>query len=84
VPSHETRGHAVGVAALLAIVGALFGDVLFAGHGLVAGDPSGDLPTYFAHWRKFGFDELRRGNLALWNPWVLAGTPFDTVCRKYS
>jgi hypothetical protein len=32
--------------------------------------------NHFLHWRSFGFGELARGNLALWNPHIYAGQPF--------
>lgn len=35
-----------------------------------------DLSMQFLAWRSFGFGELARGHLALWNPHVFSGTPF--------
>jgi hypothetical protein len=35
-----------------------------------------DLSSQFLAWRDFGFSELRRGHLALWNPCLFAGTPY--------
>ena len=35
-----------------------------------------DLATQIAWWRKFGFDELKHGHLALWNPHLFCGAPF--------
>lgn len=43
---------------------------------IVASDFGGDLPAQFLPWRKFGFDELRHGNLALWNPHIYGGAPY--------
>jgi hypothetical protein len=38
--------------------------------------PSGDLAGQFVWWRQFGFEELKRGHLALWNPHLYCGEPF--------
>lgn len=65
-----------GLAVLAALVLAMFFDVLLAPGAGVVGAESTDLALQFLHWRRFGFDELARGNLALWNPHVFAGTPF--------
>jgi hypothetical protein len=35
-----------------------------------------DLTGQFVWWRKFGFEELLKGNLALWNPRLFCGEPF--------
>jgi hypothetical protein len=35
-----------------------------------------DLSGQFVWWRQFGFDQLRQGHLALWNPHLYSGTPF--------
>ena len=64
------------VLGLLAVVVVLFGDALFAGGGRALSVEWGDLATQFVHWRRFGFGELARGNLPLWNPHLYAGTPF--------
>lgn len=36
----------------------------------------GDLSTQFVWWREFGFGELQKGHLALWNPKLFCGAPF--------
>lgn len=36
----------------------------------------GDLSTQFVWWREFGFEELKKGHLALWNPHLFCGAPF--------
>ena len=36
----------------------------------------GDLTKQFVWWRQFGFEELRKGHLALWNPHLFCGAPF--------
>lgn len=35
-----------------------------------------DLAGQFLWWRQFGFEELKKGHLALWNPFVYCGEPF--------
>src|SRR5439155_1121517 len=36
----------------------------------------GDLYLQFLSWRYFGFRELARRNLALWNPYIFGGAPY--------
>jgi hypothetical protein len=54
---------------------AMFGDTLVPG-ARVLGDPPSDMLTHSLPWRAFGFGELAKGNLALWNPHVFAGAPY--------
>jgi hypothetical protein len=54
----------------------MVGDTLFGASPQVLGAPNTDLALQFLPWRQFGFDELVRGNLALWNPYIYAGAPF--------
>ena len=54
---------------------AMFGDTLIPG-ARVLGDPPSDMLTHSLPWRAFGFGELAKGNLALWNPHVFAGAPY--------
>jgi hypothetical protein len=54
----------------------MFGDTLVGASPPVVGAPTTDLALQFLPWRQFGFDELARGNLALWNPYIYAGAPF--------
>src|SRR3984885_8925961 len=35
-----------------------------------------DMTGQFAWWRQFGFEELKKGHLALWNPHLYCGAPF--------
>ncbi len=35
-----------------------------------------DLSGQFVWWRQFGFEQLRQGHLALWNPKLFAGEPY--------
>ncbi len=65
-----------GLAALAGLVAAMFFDVLLAPGTRVVSAHNTDLAAHFLHWREFGFGELARGNLALWNPHIYAGVPF--------
>ena len=52
----------------------MFYDVLFSpGEFIIS---ARDLTGQFLFWRKFGFDELRKGNVPLWCPYVFSGMPF--------
>lgn len=62
--------------ALAALTLLLFGDVLFGPAGRVVSAPGADGVNHFVSSRAFGFGELARGNLALWNPQLFAGYPF--------
>jgi len=44
--------------------------------GWVLSRPEGDVGTLYYYWRAFGFGEMGKGSLPLWNPFVLCGTPF--------
>ena len=55
---------------------AMFFDALVAPAQWVLGRLDTDLPFQFLPWREFGFRELAKGHLALWNPHIFAGTPF--------
>jgi len=66
----------LGFGVLLLMVLAMFGPVLFSSEAVVISKPHTDLFDQFAYWRLFGFNELRQGNLALWNPHVFSGMPF--------
>jgi len=65
-----------GFAGLAALTVAMFYDVLFAAGAPLLGAANGDLPLQFLPWREFGFSELAKGNLALWNPHIYSGAPF--------
>jgi hypothetical protein len=54
---------------------AMFADVLVPGARML-GDPRGDMPYHTQPWRAFGFGELAKGNLALWNPYLFGGEPY--------
>src|SRR4051812_1256035 len=53
----------------------LFNDALFDPTKVIAAK-STDLALQFLPWRQFGFDQLRHGNLALWNPHIFGGAPY--------
>ena len=61
---------------LAALTLAVFSGVLFLKPNEVLSDPRMDLNYFFLHWRYFGFQELKAGNLALWNPHTSSGGPF--------
>src|SRR5689334_2944047 len=61
---------------LFAITLAVFGSVLFAGGNRVLGFQTSDLSLQFFSWRDFGFRELAKGNVALWNPHIFGGAPY--------
>jgi len=61
---------------LLAVVVAMFADVLVAPRPVVPGIPDEDMFMQFTYWRDFGFHELSRGNLPLWNPHIFCGCPY--------
>ncbi len=67
------RNALVGLALL---VFAMFVDTLVVPGPRVLGLAAGDITQQFLPWRKFGFGELAKGNLALWNPHIFAGAPF--------
>ena len=70
------RSTIISLALLLAITVAIFADLLFSGGTRVPGHPASDLSLQYFAWRKFGFDELAKGNLALWNPHIFSGAPY--------
>jgi hypothetical protein len=73
---HERRSTLIALAGLLALVLAMFGDLLFAGGTRVCGHQGADLFLQYYCWRDFGFHELAGGHLALWNPYIFGGAPY--------
>jgi hypothetical protein len=61
---------------LAGLVLAVLGGVLFVNTNAVLSDGQMDLSTFFIYWRYFGFNELKAGHLALWNPHYFCGAPF--------
>jgi hypothetical protein len=70
------RSTIVSLILLLAVALAMFGDLLFAGGPRVLGHPGSDMFLQYFAWREFGFRELAKGNLALWNPHIFSGAPY--------
>ena len=68
-------GTLLAVVILLALTVAALGTTLFS-RELVFSNDERDLALQFVHWRKFGFEELRAGRLALWNPHIYGGAPY--------
>src|SRR5208283_1589302 len=62
--------------ALALMVVAMFANVVLAGGDQVLSHIGTDLSAEFVYWRQFGFDQLRAGHIALWNPHVFSGVPF--------
>jgi len=69
-----TNAYAVLALFLIALV--MFGDLLFQTGDAVVSHRLSDGSHYFARMRDFGFSELAKGNMPLWNPHVFSGTPF--------
>ena len=61
---------------LLGMTLAMFAGVLFLPGDRVLSQLAMDTSTVWVYWRQFGFEQLRAGNLALWNPHVFSGFPF--------
>ena len=66
----------IAVTVYLVFTVGMFSDVLFSSEELVLSNRSTDIRVQFAHWRYFGFEHLRQGNLPLWNPHIFSGAPF--------
>lgn len=62
----------LGILALLCVAG--LGSPLFSTTQVLSA-PSTDVASQFLYARAFGFGELARGNLALWNPYLYGGVP---------
>src|SRR5438445_13470261 len=73
---HRSAWHVAACAVFLAATLLVLGDVLLAGNRLVLSMPGEDMTRPFFYWFPFGFGELRRGHLVLWNPYNYAGAPF--------
>jgi len=52
------------------------GDLLFVPGDRVISNIKGDTAQNHIFMRGLGFEEIRRGNLPLWNPYLFSGTPF--------
>ena len=62
--------------ALAAMTLAIFWKVLVLPGDQLFSRLDGDVGDFFIYWRQFGFDQLRAGHIALWNPHVFCGVPF--------
>jgi hypothetical protein len=71
----ETRPTLGAAILLLTIVLALMGKVFITPNTLIS-NGNWDLANQFYGWRDFGFSELRKDHLALWNPYLFCGAPF--------
>ncbi len=63
-------------AAFAALVFLMFADVLLAPGSFVLGNRGTDMFMQIYSWREFGFGELAKGNVALWNPHIYGGAPY--------
>ncbi|PYK75529.1 MAG: hypothetical protein DME42_02335, partial [Verrucomicrobia bacterium] len=70
------RSTIAALALLCALALAIFADLLFGGGPRVLGHSASDLFLQYFAWRDFGFRELAKGNLALWNPHIFSGAPY--------
>src|SRR6476646_421995 len=70
------RAELIALGLLLTLTLAMFGDVLFSAGSRVVGFQTCDLYLQFLPWCDFGFRELPKGNLALWNPYIFGGAPY--------
>ncbi len=61
---------------LLASTLAVFWSFLSPKTSKVLSLPDGDLSSILIWWYQFGFGELQKGHLALWNPYLCGGVPF--------
>jgi hypothetical protein len=73
---NSRRSTTISLVLLLAVPLATFGDLLFTGGARVLGHPGSDMFLQYFAWREFGFRELAKGNLALWNPHIFSGAPY--------
>lgn len=72
----SARSTIAALALLFALAIGIFADVLFTGGTRVLGHSASDLFLQYYAWRDFGFRELAKGNLALWNPHIFCGAPY--------
>lgn len=66
----------IGALVILLLCLAMFADVLFTGRSILLGSNNMDIARLMLFWKQFGFGELRKGNLPLWNPHVFCGEPY--------
>ena len=73
---HTLRQWLISLGLLAALTLLMLADVLFTSAPTVLSNRTTDIFLEYSHWRAFGFAELKRGNLALWNPHLFSGAPF--------
>ena len=73
---HTLRSGLAALGALGLLTLGMFSQVLFTPGGRVLSGWGQDVFLQFIAWRQFGFEQLRHGNLALWNPYLFSGAPF--------
>lgn len=76
IMSSPRIAHALALLFLAALTLVMFGDLLFSRDDRILSHEGLDLSRQFIFWRDFGFSELARGNLPLWNPHIFSGAPF--------
>jgi len=64
------------LAAMALVLTLAFSGYLRPDTALAPGLPGEDARTQWVNWRAFGFGEIGRGHLPLWNPHILCGLPF--------
>lgn len=75
-PLESSKGNTIAIGALALIILILFGDIIISSERNVLSAIKGDTSLYHVYMRELGFDEISKGNLPLWNPYVFSGTPF--------
>lgn len=65
---------ALAVFCILALL--MFAGIFFSSREQMLSFSHADIAAQFIYWRDFGFSELKKGNLALWNPHLFSGVPF--------
>ncbi|MGA2502238.1 MAG: hypothetical protein ABSH20_31230, partial [Tepidisphaeraceae bacterium] len=80
-PAPNRSGPIVPILILVGLAILMFCDVLVQGGRVLLVKPGYDMWAYFYWVREWGFDQLRHGNLALWNPHISCGTPFFGACQ---
>ena len=68
--------HLLGICVVVIVLVVMFADVLFTTSDIVLSSGGGDIASHYVHLRTFGFGELKKGNLPLWNPHIFCGTPY--------
>ena len=67
---------AMRLAVLFILIILMFTDIIFSAGSMILSSPQTDISNQFIFWRDFGFSELKKGNLALWNPHLFSGAPY--------